>query len=89
MASVKLEMRGPILSVRFTFCLAMILVAGAARAQDQKADEPRARRPVAPTSISNIRRDPTSEEIETLEQERKEDLEIFIRRTSGSPLLLQ
>ena len=62
--------------------LAMVAVACPARADNKPAEETAAsgRDLVAPSVASNIINDPTTQEQQTLEEERAKDLEIMIRR---------
>jgi len=66
----------------------LLAVAGTAAAEQPKGSKGKkgekdkeVQATLAPSVISTVERDPTPEEVLTLEEERKQDLEIFIRRT--------
>jgi TolA-binding protein len=81
MAQFKLKLLSSGLGARFLVCLVIMTVFHPAWAQDQSVEPKQSKKLIAPTSISHVEREPTRDEIETLQQGRKEDLEILIRRT--------
>ncbi|MCP4606867.1 MAG: tetratricopeptide repeat protein [Proteobacteria bacterium] len=70
--------RWKLLSLALLTWLAVVQVTSA---EEQEADPDENGQPLAPSVVSHIKRDPTVEEAGTLTKERKEDLELLIRRT--------